>query len=150
MSNKTFRLAEHYLPIKHLIFNENEDQSTLQEEYGECVTECLFLSHLAENLESQSCSESLLAIASQLMDFELPQFQLPELIPLYDEPVFFQGEIVYFSNKAVVVKITSYQSPAWQILLMVVKKTTYSVLPHFKPQTHIELSAVSLDSSFTI
>ncbi|WP_373433522.1 hypothetical protein ACEO96_14975 [Vibrio anguillarum] len=88
MHINTFRLAEHYTHIQYFITDDGEDINKLYEKHGECITECLFLSHLAESLESQSCGESLLAIASKLIDFELPQYLLPELIPMYDGPIF--------------------------------------------------------------
>ncbi|HGF7227896.1 TPA: hypothetical protein AB5B86_003315 [Vibrio cholerae] len=144
MSNKTFRLAEHYMPIQLRIFDDVDDIDPLYEEHGECITECLFLSHLAESLESRSCHESLRAIAGELIEFELTKFQPPELIPIYNGPKLFKGEIVYFSYNVLVAKITSYQFPTWQVLLTVVERTTYSILPNFKSQAHIELSAVSL------
>lgn len=144
MYSNTFRLAEHYLPIQRLIFDEGGDINTLNEEYGERVTECLLLTHLVENLESLPCSESLLAIASKLIDFELPQYQLPELIPLYDGPIFFKGEIVYFSNEALVSKITSNQFPTWLLLITVIARSVFTLFPNVQSQTHFEFSAVSL------
>ncbi|HDZ3707459.1 TPA: hypothetical protein RSW70_003317 [Vibrio cholerae] len=144
MSNKTFRLAEHYTHIQHFITDDGEDINKLYKKHGECITECLFLAHLAESLESRSCHESFSAIAGELIEFELAKFQPPELIPIYNGPKLFKGEIVYFSYNALVAKITSYQFPTWQVLLTVVERTTYSVLPNFKSQAHIELSAVSL------
>lgn len=144
MYNNTFRLAEHYLPIQRLIFDECEDINTLNEEYGERVTECLFLTQLVESLESCSCVENLLPIAHQLMDFELPQFQPPELIPLYDGPRLFNGEIVYFSNGALVSKITSYQYPTLQLLLTVVERRTFALFHDVHAQSHFEFSATSL------
>ncbi|RJX75237.1 hypothetical protein DZ860_00690 [Vibrio sinensis] len=144
MSNNTFRLAEHYLPIQHQIIGYDGDISALYAELGECVTEYLFLSHLVEKLESHSCCENLLTIAHQLLDFELPQFQPPELIPLYDGPRFFKGEIVYFADNALVVKITSYQFPTWQLLLTVVVRREYALFPSVHQQSHFVFSVVSL------
>ncbi|MGR3113241.1 hypothetical protein ABMY05_17200 [Vibrio vulnificus] len=144
MHINTFRLAEHYTDIQHFITDDGEDINKLYEKHGERITECLFLSHLAESLESRSCHESLSAIAGELIEFELAKFQPQELIPIYIGTKLFKGEIVYFSYNALVAKITSYQFPTWQILLTVVEKTTYSILPNFKSQAYIELSAVSL------
>ncbi|MGL0930725.1 hypothetical protein ACSTDZ_17010 [Vibrio vulnificus] len=144
MPNNTFRLAEHYTYIQHFITDDGEDINKLYEKHGECITEYLFLAHLAESLESQSCGKSLLAIASKLIDFELPQYQLPELIPLYDGPIFFKGEIVYFSNEALVSKITSNQFPTWLLLITVVARSVFTLFPNVQSQTHFEFSAVSL------
>ncbi|EOC5885998.1 hypothetical protein ACRJTH_002695 [Vibrio vulnificus] len=144
MHINTFRLADHYMPIQRHIFDDGIDINTLYEKHGECITECLFLSHLAKSLESRSCHGSLCSIAGELIEFELTKFQPPELIPIYNGPKLFTGEIVYLSNNALVAKITSYQFPTWQILLTVVGRATYSILPDFKSQAHIELSAVSL------
>ncbi|MEH0691092.1 hypothetical protein H4F17_18865 [Vibrio cholerae] len=144
MPNNTFRLAEHYTHIQHRISDDSEDINKLYEKNGNCVAECLFLSHLVENLELQSCGESLLAIASQLIDFELPQFQLPEVITLYDGPIFFKGEIVYFSNEALVSKITSNQFPTWLLLITVVARNVFTLFPNVQCQTHFDFSAVSL------
>ncbi|OEE32799.1 hypothetical protein ACODG7_15590 [Vibrio anguillarum] len=144
MHINTFRLAEHYTDIQHFITDDGEDINKLYEKHGERITECLFLSHLAESLESNFCHESLHTIASGLIEFELTKFQPPELIPIYNGPKLFKGEIVYFSYNALVAKITSYQFPTWQILLTVVERTTYSILPNFKSKADIELSAVSL------
>ncbi|HGF7423133.1 TPA: hypothetical protein AB5B24_003241, partial [Vibrio cholerae] len=67
MHINTFRLAEHYTDIQHFITDDGEDINKLYEKHGERITECLFLSHLAESLESRSCHESLSAIAGELI-----------------------------------------------------------------------------------
>lgn len=146
MPTYTFHLAEHYIAIQHQISHNGEDISKLYEKYGESVTECLFLSHLIEKFEFTSCGDSLLTIASQLIEFELMHFQPPELMPLYDynDQRYFKGEIVYLSDNALVSKITSNQFPAWSLLLTVVARSTYSLLPDVKWQTHFELSTVLL------
>lgn len=144
MPNNTFHLAEHYTPIQRQILDDSEDINTLYEEHSERVTECLFLTQLVENLESHSCHENLLTIAHHLLDFELPQFQPPGLILLYDWPRFFKGEIVYFADNALVVKITSYQLPTWQLLLTVVVRSEYVLFPSVHQQSHCECSVVSL------
>lgn len=144
MPINTFGLADHYTPIQRRIFDDSTAINTLYEEHGERVTECLFLSQLVESLDSQSCSANLLAIASYLIDFELSQFQPPELIPLYEGPRFFKGEIIYLSDDALVSKITSNQFPTWQLLLTVVVRREYSLFPNVHPRLLVEFSAVSL------
>lgn len=144
MPNNTFRLAEHYIAIQHQISHNGEDISRLYEKYGESVTECVFLSHLIEKLEFTSCGDSLLTIASQLIEFELAQFHPLELIPIYEGARYLKGEIVYFSDNSLVSKITSYQFPTWQLLLTVVARTTFTILPNVKSQTHFEFSVVTL------
>ncbi|GLR74083.1 hypothetical protein [Aliivibrio sifiae] len=146
MPNNTFRFAMHYFAIQHQIFHNCEDISRLYEKYGESVTECLFLSHLIEKLEFASCGDSLLTIVSKLIEFELMHFQPPELMPLYDYngQRYFKGEIVYLSDNAFVSKITSNQFPTWELLLTVVARATYSVLPNVQRQIHFEFSVVTL------
>ncbi|WP_434362480.1 hypothetical protein NF212_19450 [Parasalinivibrio latis] len=144
MSRNTFRLAEHYAPIQSQIFDEREDINALHEKYGERVAECLFLSHIVEKLESQFCGENLLAIASQLIEFELSRFQPPELIPIDEGQNFFKGEIVHFSDSALVLKINSYQFPTWQLLITVVARSVFALFPNIHQQSHFEFSAVSL------
>ncbi|MGR5258645.1 hypothetical protein ACPV5Q_01625 [Vibrio astriarenae] len=144
MSTNPFRLANHYIPMQRRIFDDCEDIGQLYEEQGEHLTECLFLSCLVENLESQSCAENLLAIAHQLFNFELPPFQPTQLIPIYSGQGLFQGEIVYFSDNALVLKVSTYQFPTWQLLLTIVIRETFTLIPNIYSQTIFEFSGVTL------
>ncbi|PSW71890.1 hypothetical protein C9J41_19155 [Photobacterium sp. GB-50] len=144
MTNNTFRLAEHYTPIRQKILDSHKDMDTLHNEYGELVDECLFLSRLIENLKLLSCTEKLLSIASPLIEFELPQFRPHDLVPIYEGESFFRGEIIYYSDNVLVLKVTSNQFPIWEILLTVVTRVTSTVLPNFELKTHFEFSAVTL------
>ena len=145
MSNCTFRLAQHYTSIQRQIIHDRDEINSLYEKLGDCVTECLFLSHLVKKLESVSCKENLLALMSQLMEFELAQFQPPDLIPIHREgPRCFNGEAVYLSNDCLVIKLSSYQFPTWQLLLTVVGRTIYSDFPNTQMQTHFEFSGITL------
>ncbi|MFA0088026.1 hypothetical protein [Vibrio sp. 10N.261.51.F12] len=145
MSYNTFRLAEHYTSIQHQIFDDRDNIGSLYEKLGDCVTEYLFLSHLVKKIESISCEQNLLAIISQLIEFELAQFQPLGLIPIHKEgPRCFNGEAVYLSNDCLVIKVSSYQFPTWQVLLTVVARTIYSDFPNTQMQTHFEFSGVTL------
>lgn len=145
MSYCTFRLAEHYTSIQRQIFDDRDNISSLYEKLGDCVTECLFISYLVKKLESVSCEQSLLAIISQLIEFELAQFQPLGLIPIHkEERRCLNGEAVYLSNDCLVVKVSSYQFPTWQVLLTVVARTIYLDFPNTQVQTHFEFSGVTL------
>jgi hypothetical protein len=145
MSNCPFRLAQHYSSIQHQIIHDRNCIISLYEKLGDCVTECLFLSHLVKKLESVSCEENLLAIISQLIEFELTQFQPLGLIPIHKEgPRLFNGEVIYLAHECLVIKVSSYQFPSWQVLLTVVARTIYSDFPNTPMQTHFEFSGITL------
>lgn len=144
MTNNTFRLTEHYTSIQQKIFDNREGVNALYSEYDELVDECLFLSHLIENLKSLPYDKNLLSIASPLIEFELSQFRPHGLVPIYEGESFFRGEIIYYSDNVLVLKVTSKQFPIWEILLTVVARVTSAVLPNVELKTHFEFSAVTL------